>query len=82
MRQISEIKEYMDEAIDKVWLMRTHPCNNPAIEKKRAENVLRILNTYNDISKDGYTNWESGYWCGILAALHWVLEDEKNNLDT
>ena len=82
MRRVKEIKKYMDEAFDKVWLMRTHPCDNPSIEKERTKNVQRILETYDDIPEDEYTNWESGYWCGILAALRWVLGDEKNFLDT
>lgn len=82
MRRVKEIKEYMDEAFDKVWLMRTHPCDISSIEKERVKNVQRILETYPDIPEDEYTNWESGYWNGILGALRWVLGDEKNDLDT
>ena len=83
MRKREEIKEYLDEAFDKVWLTRTHPCDNPGIEKTRSENVKRILKTYDDIPDDGeYTSWESGYWNGILGALRWVLGEEKNFLDT
>lgn len=82
MRRVKEIKEYMDEAFDKVWLMRTHPCDIPSIEKERVKNVQRILETYPDIPENEYTNWESGYWNGILGALRWVLGDEKNDLDT
>lgn len=93
MRRVKEIKEYMDEAFDKVWLMRTHPCDISSIEKERVKNVTwvtarnaifeqRILETYPDIPEDEYTDWESGYWNGILGALRWVLGDEKNDLDT
>lgn len=82
MRRVKEIKEYMDETFDKVWLMRTHPCDISSIEKERVKNVQRILETYPDIPEDEYTNWESGYWNGILGALRWVLGDEKNDLDT
>lgn len=83
MRKPEEIREYMNEAFDKVWLTRTHQCDDPDIEKSRSENVDRILNTYNDIPDDGeYTVWESGYWNGILGALRWVLGEEKNFLDT
>lgn len=35
-RTTKEITEYMDEAFDKVWLMRTHPCDDPEIETSRA----------------------------------------------
>lgn len=80
-RTNSEIKEYMEEAFDKVWLMRTHPCDDPEIELKRKENMKRILDTYDDIPEE-YTTWECGYWNGILGALRWVLGEEKNFLDT
>jgi hypothetical protein len=82
-RTNSQIKEYMDEAFDKVWLMRTHPVpDRPEIEKRRREAVERILNTYDDIPEEGFTDWECGYWNGILGALRWVLGDEKDFLDT
>ena len=77
-----EIIEYQEEAFDKVWLMRTHPCDNPEIEALRRNAVGRILNTYDDIPEDGYTDWECGYWNGILGALRWIFGDEKDFLDT
>lgn len=83
MRTEEEICTYMDEAFDKVWLMRTHPVkNHPDIEKRRLEAIERILNTYDDIPEEGFTDWECGYWNGILGALRWVLGDEKDFLDT
>lgn len=86
-RTNDQIKEYMDEAFDKVWLMRTHPVYEEfpditGIEKRRLEAVEKILNTYDDIPDEGYTDWECGYWNGILGALRWILGDEKNFLDT
>lgn len=81
-RTTKEIKEYMDEASDKVWLMRTHPCDIPEIEAKRAEAVERIFRTYDDIPDEGYTDWECGYWNGILGAMRWVLGSERDFLDT
>lgn len=83
-RTNAQIKEYMNEAFDKVWLMRTHPVEDkfPEIEKRRIEAVERILDTYDDIPDEGFTDWECGYWNGILGALRWVLGDEKDFLDT
>ena len=83
LRSREEIYEYEDEAFDKVWLMRSCDISKkePVYEAGR-EGVKRIFETYDDIPEDGYTTWECGYWNGILAALRWVLGDEKNFLDT
>lgn len=83
IRSIEEIEAYAKEADDKVWLMRSYDIANgiPAheVSRKPAE---RILNTYDDIPKDGYDTWECGYWNGIMGALRWVLGCEKDYLDT
>lgn len=81
-RKTKEIQDYMEEAFDKVWLMRSHPSDDPEVEKKRLESTERILNTYDDIPEDEYTTWECGYWNGILGALRWVLGAERDFLDT
>lgn len=82
-RDEDEIVKYCREAEDKVWLMRTRPCDEyPDIEADRQIAVKRILNTYNDIPREGYTDWECGYWNGIMGALRWVLGDDKDFLDT
>lgn len=77
VRNHKEIAEYLDEAFDKVWLMRNPP---------RAESLPayeRIFQKYDDIPDGGYDDWECGYWNGVLATLRWVLKDEeKDNLDT
>lgn len=82
IRTRDEIESYENEAFDKVWYMRSRPCENPKIEADRRASIKRILNTYNDIPKKGYTDWECGYWNGIMGALRWVLGDEKDSLDT
>ena len=82
MRDCDEILEYMREAFDKVWLTRTHHIDNIDIEETRLVTVNRIVDSYDDIPKDGYTDWECGYWNGILGALRWVIGDEKDFLDT
>lgn len=83
MRSYTEIIDYMDEAFDKAWLMRN--CDISAKEPFREVNrkeVEFVLNTYDDIPEEGYSDWECGYWNGILGALQWVLGNEKNFLDS
>lgn len=81
-RSLKDIQKYETEAFDKVWLTRTHSETNPIVEDARRKNIERILRKYPDISKDGYTDWECGYWNGIMSALRWVMGDEKDFLDT
>ena len=82
-RSRKDLIAYHKEADDKVWLMRTSPCDNPEIEARRQAAVERILATYDDIPEEGYDDWECGYWNGVMATLRWVLgDDEKDNLDT
>jgi hypothetical protein len=82
-RSEKELQRYEQEAFDKVWLMRTSPCDNPEIEARRQEAVERILDTYDDIPEDGYDDWECGFWNGVMATCRWALGDEeKDNLDT
>ena len=82
IRDRDEIISYENEAYEKVWLMRSRPVDDPEIERRRQEGVERILDTYDDIPKDGYTDWDCGYWNGIMGALRWVMGDEKDFLDT
>lgn len=82
-RSKKDLIAYEQEAFEKVWLMRTSPCENTEIESKRQEAIQRILNTYDDIPAEGYDDWSYGYWSGVMATLRWVLgDDEKDNLDT
>lgn len=82
-RSEQELIDYEKEAFDKVWLMRTFPCDIPEIETRRQEAVERILDTYDDIPEDGYDDWECGFWNGVMATCRWALGDEeKDNLDT
>ena len=83
-RSRKDLWGYEKEADDKVWLMRSynfetkqpiHEVGRPACE--------RILATYDDIPEEGYSDWECGYWNGVMATLRWVLgDDEKDNMDT
>ena len=82
MRTEEEIIKYMDEAFDKVWYMRSHPCDIPDIEKGRLKSIKRVEKEYPEVKK-GFDDWECGFWNGVLGTLRWVLgEEEKDNLDT
>lgn len=82
-RSKKELEEYLKEAWDKVWLMRSFPVEDEEIEKNRAAAVNRILETYDDIPKEGYDDWDYGFWSGVLGTLRWCLgEEEKDWLDT
>lgn len=83
MRKKNEIKDYMEEAFDKVWLMRNcYIAGKEPFHEASRSGMERILNSYDDIPDEGYTEWDHGYWNGILGALRWVLGDEKDFLDT
>jgi hypothetical protein len=82
-RSKKELEKYLEEAWDKVWLMRSSPVEDEKIEKERAAAVDRILETYDDIPAGGYDSWERGFWMGVLGTLRWCLgEEEKDWLDT
>lgn len=82
-RPKKELEEYLEEAWDKVWLMRSSPVEDEEIERKRAAAVDRIFETYDDIPEEGYNDWECGFWNGVLGTLRWCLgEEEKDWLDT
>lgn len=82
-RSAQELIDYEKEAFEKVWLMRSKPCDIPLIEEERQRSVERILNTYDDIPREGYDDWACGFWNGVMATCRWALGDEeKDNLDT
>ena len=83
LRSRDELKEYLNEATDKVWLMRS--CDIATGEVKHAASragAERIMRTYHDSPRLGYSDWECGYWNGVMGALRWVMGDEKDFLDT
>lgn len=92
MRTEKEICEYMDEACDRVWLVRKQNlyCNLLAgaetIQLDVLDKVIKaideVCDKYNIDFKEPVSDWDYGYWSGILAALRWVMGDEKDCLDT
>lgn len=96
MRTEEEITEYMDEAFDRVWLVRaknalydvaSHRANGKTTMQvkqlaDRLEAVERVCKKRNIDFNEPVSDWDYGYWSGILAALRWVCGDEKDFLDT
>ena len=83
-RSKKDLIAYHEEANDKVWLMRSYnfETKQPIHEAGRS-GCEKVLATYNDIPEEGYSDWDCGYWNGVMATLRWVLgDDEKDNLDT
>lgn len=81
MRKKEEILKYLEEAESKVWYMRSHPCEIKEIEKKRLEAIKQVEEKYPEVL-EGFSDWECGFYNGILGTLRWVLGEEKDNLDT
>lgn len=82
-RDEDEISDYLKEAWDKVWLMRScYISEKKPVHAAGCKGVDRIFATYDDIPNDGYTDWECGYWNGILGALRWVMGCDRDFLDT
>lgn len=52
MRTEEDIIEYMEEACDKVWYMRSRPCDIPDIEKRRLEAIKKLKNNIQKLKKD------------------------------
>ena len=94
MRKKKEIDEYMNEAFDIVWLVRTISLleegrldGTPSdIINEAQKQVARICENLDINSEEElltrFSDWEYGYWSGILAALRWVTGEEKDMLDT
>ena len=80
-RKTKEILEYLEEAELKVWYMRSRPCDIPEIEEGRLKAIDRVEKEYPEVL-DGFSDWDCGYWNGILGALRWVLKEDKDMLDT
>lgn len=94
MRKRKEIDEYMGEAFDIVWLVRTISLlkegrldDTPSdIINEAQKQVARICKNLDINSEEEllthFSDWEYGYWSGILATLRWVTGEEKDMLDT
>lgn len=93
VRSKKEINNYLDEACDRVWFMRSNITEATEgipedIKQKALEEQLRISKSYDwkDCDRGDhlyFTDWYYGFWNGVLGTLRWVLgEDDKKFLDT
>lgn len=92
MRTEKEIGEYMSEAFDRVWLVRKQNlfCNmlmgsetiNADILGGCNKAIDGVCKKYNIDFQEPVSDWDYGYWSGILATLRWVMGEEKDFLDT
>ena len=80
-RKTKEILKYLEEAESKVWYMRSRTCDNPEIEKRRLKAIEEVEKECPEVL-DGFSDWDCGYWNGIMGALRWVLKEDKDMLDT
>lgn len=91
-RTEEEIDEYMSEAFDRVWLVRrqNHVWDMLTGQESISVDILDDMNKaitevcqkYNIDFQKPVPDWDYGYWSGILAALRWVMGEEKDMLDT
>ena len=92
MRSKEEICEYMNEAYDRVWLVRKQNLFFNLIDGTEIINadildgmnkaIDKVCEKYNIDVSEPVSDWDYGYWSGILAALRWVVGVEKDMLDT
>jgi hypothetical protein len=92
MRTEGEVKEYEAEAFDVVWLIRKQQMFTNilmGVETISTEQLGTVMQAIDKIClkrdidfQEPVSAWGYGYWSGILAALRWVMGDEKNFLDT
>ena len=92
MRSEEEIREYESEAFDRVWLVRKQNMFVNMLEGTESvqidildgciKAIDEVCEKYGIDFKEPVSDWDYGYWSGILAALRWVMGDEKDFLDT
>ena len=92
MRKAKEIYEYMTEACDRVWLVRKQSLFLNMLEGTISiqadilgeclKAIEKVCEKYSIDFKEPISDWDYGYWSGILSALRWVDGEEKDMLDT
>lgn len=82
MRTEKEIIEYREEAFNRVWLVRKQSMKPEKLSAEILESIDRVCKKHNIDFDEPVSDWEYGYWSGILSSLRWVLGDEKDFLDT
>ena len=57
-------------------------CVNADVLEKCNQVIDEVCKKYNIDFKKPMSDWDYGYWCGILSALRWVMGEDKDMLDT
>lgn len=93
IRPEKDLVEYLDEAFDRVWLVRKQDLVarldlgletiDPEIERRMNEASKKVCEKYDIDFNEPVSDWDYGYWSGVLSTLRWVLgEEQKDFLDT
>ena len=92
MKSKKQLLEYMNEAFDKVWYIRSLTYSKEDLACLSKDHVKEILKAREKVEQqygsEWYENidsWEYGFLSGVLATLRWAIdknEDDKRFLDT
>lgn len=92
MKSKKQLLEYMDEAFDKVWYIRSLTYSKEDLEYLSKDHIKEILKARKKVEQqygsewyENIDNWEYGFLSGVLATLRWAIdknEDDKRFLDT
>lgn len=92
MKSKKQLLEYMNEAFDKVWYIRSLTYSKEDLAYLSKDHVKKILKARGKVEQqygsEWYENidsWEYGFLSGVLATLRWAIdknEDDKRSLDT
>lgn len=92
-RTEEEMALYSKEAYDRVWLTRKQDMFariELGLEKVPPadimlgcmKNIERVCEQYDIDFNEPISDWDYGYWSGILATLRWIDGCDKDDLDT
>ena len=91
MRKRDEVIEYIQEASARMWLIKEQALFWDIFEGVESitvedlgwslKKIDEMCEEYDISFQEVFDDWDCGYWCGILAALRWVLGYEKDWLD-
>lgn len=90
---MAEIHALEHEYFNRVWYIRKlvmlekiqlgeEKISDEDLMDKVTEAMRDVETKYGVEIAEGVDDWTYGYWSGHLAALRWVLGDEKDFLDT
>lgn len=91
MRSQKEINDYLNEAHDRVWVIRKQALFDEAFGdnnvkdneelKKLQEEICYVCAKYDIDFYNSLNDFYNGYWTGILAALRWLNGEEKDFME-